>query len=312
MSLTLISSSKCHNGEVRRYSHQSAVNNCEMKFHVFVPGCISDRPVPVLYFLSGLTCTDENFITKACAIQGANRENIMLVCPDTSPRGADVPTSTSDSFIGLGAGFYIDATQEPWSKNYQMFSYITSELFNLVSSNFNVDKDRQSIFGHSMGGHGALISAFKKPGQYRSVSALAPICDAPIFPAVTEYLGKDVSKHQEYCAHLLARTYNGPHLDILVDQGTSDDFLPKLFPELLKEACAANTQHITLSHHMREGYPHNYWFIQTFIEDHIAFPCQASQQSSLNAFKQACVWCSSLAGWHPITCIHLYPGHVVD
>ncbi|EFA82519.1 esterase [Heterostelium album PN500] len=273
MSLQLLSTSKCYNGEVKRYSHQSKCNNCEMKFHVYLPATISKNAVPVLWFLSGITCTDENFITKSCALQFASREGIMLVCPDTSPRGAGIEGEQADWTLGLGAGFYVDATNEPWSNNYNMYTYITSELYDLVSTSFNIIKDKQSIFGHSMGGHGALISAFKNPSKYRSVSAFAPICNPVTFGenALTHYLGGDKTKWDVYNASVLAKSYQGPQLDILVDQGTADDFLYKLYPDQLIDACKSNSANINLTFNHREGYPHNYWFIQTFIEDHIVF-----------------------------------------
>jgi len=228
----------------------------------------------VLYWLSGLTCTDENFITKAGAQRAAAARGLLLVCPDTSPRGCNIPGEDASWDFGSGAGFYVDATQEPWAKHYRMYSYITDELPRLVGAALPADLSRQSITGHSMGGHGALICALKNPGKYRSVSAFAPISNPIECPwgvkAFSGYLGDDRSAWREWDATELAKSYAGPKLDILVSQGTADSFLTdkQLLPEALA-AAASNNDALALTLNMEEGYDHSYYFIATFIDQHI-------------------------------------------
>jgi S-formylglutathione hydrolase len=241
---------------------------------VFIPPQAKIGPVPVLYWLSGLTCTEENFIVKAGAQRVAAELGLAVVAPDTSPRGLSLPGDADSYDFGIGAGFYVDATEAPWSQGYRMYSYITKELFGIVASAFPVDPARVGIFGHSMGGNGALTVALKNPSCYKSVSAFAPISSPSRCPwgekALTGYLGADRNKWREYDATSLIedRGWNGPA--ILVDQGTQDQFLePQLKPELLKEACERIG--VPLNLRMQEGYDHSYYFIASFIEDHLRF-----------------------------------------
>eukprot|EP01132_Coremiostelium_polycephalum_P004503 gene4503-5616_t len=273
--IKLLSQSKCFNGEVRRYSHQSNVLDCEMKFHVYIPAKSSSSP-SVLWFLSGLTCTDENFITKSGVTKYASESNLFIVCPDTSPRGTNIEGEHDSWDFGSGAGFYVDATVEKWSKNYNMYSYVTKELFDLVNQEFEVNKDNHSIFGHSMGGHGALTCAMRNPSKYKSVSGFSPICNPMNVPwgkkNFTGYLGEDQSKWCQYDSSYLAKQYQGPLLNILIDQGTADEFLESnLHPQALIESANQNKDHINLELRFQDGYNHNYYFISTFIEDHIKF-----------------------------------------
>jgi S-formylglutathione hydrolase len=268
VSLKLNSQALCFGGTVGYYSHFSASCNSEMKFSVYSPP--KTAAVPVLYFLSGLTCTEENFMIKAGAQQFAAKYGVMLVAPDTSPRNTGITGEEDDWDLGTGAGFYIDATEMPWRSHYKMYSYITHELPQLIAENFAV-RDRQGIFGHSMGGHGALVCALRNPDRYRSVSAFAPIV-APIQcpwgqKAFTHYLGQDSETWKEYDATELIQShpFSSP---ILIDQGSADAFLKKqLLPELFQAACDRVDQSLTLR--MQPGYDHSYYFISTFIEDHI-------------------------------------------
>jgi S-formylglutathione hydrolase len=275
--LNLINQSACFGGTVEFYSHASSTCNSDMKFAVYQPPQARSRPVPVLYFLSGLTCTEENFMVKAGAQQFAAKYGVMLVAPDTSPRGRGIPGEEDDWDFGTGAGFYVDATEAPWSQYYRMYSYITQELPELIAANFSVQSDypsggtashRQGIFGHSMGGHGALICALKNPTQYKSVSAFAPIAAPMQCPwgqkAFSNYLGNNPDDASEL---VLTTQRDRP---ILIDQGMADPFLEKqLMPEKFEQACAKAGQPLTLRRHA--GYDHGYYFIATFIEDHIRF-----------------------------------------
>ena len=242
-----------------------------MKFAVYLPPQAQFEALPVLYFLSGLTCTEENVMAKAGAQQFAAKCGVVLVAPDTSPRGAGIPGEDDDWDFGTGAGFYVDATEEPWRSHYQMYSYITQELPTLIAEHFPVNVDRQSIFGHSMGGHGALVCALRNPDQYRSVSAFAPIVAPSRVPwgqkAFTNYLGVNQEAWRSYDASELVLTTQLKH-SILIDQGTADTFLEKqLVPQVFEQACTEVGQPLTLR--MQEGYDHSYYFISTFIEDHI-------------------------------------------
>jgi len=245
-----------------------------MRFGVFLPPQAPARQVPALYWLSGLTCTEENFIVKAGAQRVAAELGVALVVPDTSPRGLDIPGESASYDFGLGAGFYVDATVEPWSRGYRMYSYVLKELREFVAANFPVDPSRAGIFGHSMGGHGALTIALKNPQSYKSVSAFAPICSPIRCPwgekALAGYLGDDRARWREYDATALIeeRGWKGPPL--LVDQGTEDKFLDiQLKPDLLRAACTERK--VPLELRMRTGYDHSYFFIASFIEDHIRF-----------------------------------------
>lgn len=259
-----------HGGTQEVWSHTSDTVNGDMRFGVYLPPQIKAQECPVLYWLSGLTCTEQNFITKAGAQQWAAKHGIIVVAPDTSPRGADVADDESYD-LGQGAGFYINATQNPWAAHYKMFDYVTEELPALVNKHFPAT-NRKSIFGHSMGGHGALICALKKPQAYQSVSAFAPIA-APTQVAwgqkvFKNYLGDDQSTWREWdsCA-LLAQ--GKAKQNLLVDQGDADEFLPNLQPHLLEAAAKTGGHALTLR--MQEGYDHSYYFIASFMADHFAF-----------------------------------------
>lgn len=243
-----------------------------MNFAVYLPPQAQSQPAPILYYLSGLTCTEENFITKAGAQQYAAEFGIMLVAPDTSPRNTGISEEDEAWDLGSGAGFYVNATQDPWRKHYQMYSYVTQELPALIAANFLVKSNRQSIFGHSMGGHGALICALKNPQQYRSVSAFAPIAAPMSCPwgnkSFTAYLGTDRQKWAEYDASELVR-HTQLNSTVLIDQGTEDQFYQQqqLLPENFKAACDRAGQKINLR--WQTGYDHSYFTISTFINDHI-------------------------------------------
>ncbi|MBW4433840.1 MAG: S-formylglutathione hydrolase [Pelatocladus maniniholoensis HA4357-MV3] len=271
MSVALISESKCFDGKLSFYRHPSISCNGEMRFAVYQPPQVNTEPVPVLYFLSGLTCTEENFMAKAGAQRFAAKYGLMLVVPDTSPRNTGIPGEDEDWDFGTGAGFYIDATVEPWASHYRMYSYVVDELPAVIAENFPAIPDRQSIFGHSMGGHGALICAMRNPQKYKSVSAFAPIT-APIRcpwgqKAFSRYLGEDLEAWPAYDASELVKQV-GYHSQILIDQGTADKFLPEqLLVDTFDKACAEVNQPLNLRY--QEGYDHSYYFIASFIEDHI-------------------------------------------
>ncbi|EGC40125.1 hypothetical protein DICPUDRAFT_74322 [Dictyostelium purpureum] len=273
MSIKLLSTSKCFGGEIRRYSHQSDTLSCEMKFHVYVPPK-SDKKPSILYFLGGLTCTDENFIQKGGAPQYAANCNIFLVCPDSSPRG--VPAGEEDCWSGpgAGAGYYLNASNEKYKKHYNMYDYITKELYTLISTEFKdlTNTEKQSIFGHSMGGMGALNIFFKNSNLYKSISAFSPISN-PIncewaSKALKSYLGDDQSKLEEYDPTFVLKSYSGPKVDLLVDIGTADEFFNDLKVDKLKEV---NNQNINLTLRHQDGYNHGYFYVSTFMKDHIEF-----------------------------------------
>jgi len=270
-------SNKMFGGQMNRYKHKSEVCNCEMTFSVYVPE--GKGPFPVLYFLSGLTCTDLNFVDKSGAQQFAAKYQVILVVNDTSPRGLGYPGEADTWSFGVGAGMYVDATQDPWKTGYRMYSYVTQELPAIIHSNFpTADKNRASIFGHSMGGHGALVIALKNPGKYKSVSAFAPISNPSVVPwgefAIGKYLGDDKESWKAYDATELVKSYSGPKLNILIDQGDKDDFLEnQLKPNNFVEAAKGNPN-INVQFRMQEGYAHGYPFVSTFIEDHIRHHAQ--------------------------------------
>jgi len=272
MSVTVRSEQACFGGTIGFYSHASTETGTEMKFSVFVPATASSRSRPALYFLAGLTCTEETFMIKANALRHAAELGLVVVTPDTSPRGLGLPGEDDDWDFGTGAGFYLDAEAEPWKRNYCMYSYVTRELPAIVEANFPVEAGRRGVFGHSMGGHGALTIALKNPQAYRSVSAFAPICNPVVVPwgekAFGNYLGPDRARWAAWDAcELLKRgsRFPGP---ILVDQGLRDQFLSnQLRPEALEAAAASAAQELVLRRH--GDYDHSYWFIQTFIEDHL-------------------------------------------
>lgn len=278
MNLEQVASNRCFGGEQLQYTHDSTVLQCQMRFSIFLPSKAKNEKVPVLYWLSGLTCTDENFIQKAGAQQYAEQYGIAIVAPDTSPRGEGVPDDSEGAYdFGLGAGFYVNATQEPWSQHYRMYDYITEELPAIINDNFSVDAERVSIFGHSMGGHGALTIALKNPESYRSVSAFAPIVAPMRCPwgekALSNYLGDDREAWRQYDAtELIANVEQ--QIPMLVDQGTGDQFLEEqLKPELLVEAAKKVAYPLELR--MQEGYDHSYFFMVSFIGEHIAFHAKA-------------------------------------
>jgi len=271
--ITETMSAKCFGGYQKVFSHDSKELKCNMKFAIYLPPKCESEKVPCLYWLSGLTCNEHNFIQKSGAQRYAAEHGVAIVCPDTSPRGCNIEGEEDNFYFGTGAGFYVNATLPKWKENYRMYSYVTEELPALINSNFPVLPDRQSVFGHSMGGHGALICALKNPGKYRSVSALSPVCHPTICPwgkvVLPGYLGDDEEAWKEYDATLLLETYQGPPMEILIDQGKDDKFLQdkQLLPEYFVKACADNQMPVIYRVH--EGYDHGYYFIATFIEDHI-------------------------------------------
>lgn len=274
--ITLVSSNKCFGGYQRVYSHHSKELSCDMKFAVYLPPQSDDADVklPVLYWLSGLTCNETNFIHKAGAQKYAAEHGIILVCPDTSPRGVNLPGEDDSYDFGSGAGFYVDATADPWKKHYRMFSYVTKELIEVVTRNFATLEGAQGIFGHSMGGHGALISALRCPGVYKSVSAFAPIANPTQCAwgkkAFAGYIGDDTEQWNEWDATELVKKYNGPHLQILIEQGANDEFLPnQLLPDNLIKAC--RDARIACIYNKHDGYDHSYYFIASFVSEHIAY-----------------------------------------
>ena len=277
MSLETISETNCFGGRIGFYRHASSVNHCDMQFSVFVPPQAADDIVPVVTFLSGLTCTEENFMVKSGAQRVAAELGIMLVSPDTSPRGDDVPDDADKDYdFGLAAGFYLNASEEPWSRNYQMYDYVTTELQDAVFNNFPGDRTRHGLTGHSMGGHGALVIGLRNADMFHSLSAFAPICTTLHSPwgqkALGYYLGKDTSSWHEYDACELARNVSDPTRwsRILVDQGGADIYLEEqLKPELLK--AASDESGLPLDLRIHDGYDHGYFFISTFIEEHLRF-----------------------------------------
>jgi S-formylglutathione hydrolase len=271
-----IASSGCFDGEVRRIRHASDSCACDMIFGVFLPPQAREKPVPVLYWLSGLTCTDENFMIKSGAQRVASELGIAIVCPDTSPRGTDFPGEHDDYDFGSGAGFYVNATQPPWSANYHMYDYVTGELPALVRRNLPVT-DRCGISGHSMGGHGALVCYLRNPGRYCSVSAFAPICHPSESgwgrKAFRRYLGDDRDEWAHYDATLLIGDAK-EKLPLLIDQGSNDEWLDEqLMPGALEQAAIAG--HYPLELRKQEGYDHGYYFVSTFIEDHLRHHAKA-------------------------------------
>ncbi len=271
--LKTISEQQAFGGTIGFYGHESVETKTVMKFAVFVPPAARQRKVPGLYYLAGLTCTEETFVIKAGALRFAAEHGLALIAPDTSPRGANLPGEDESWDFGTGAGFYVDAEAVPWAGHYRMYSYVTKELPALIESSFPIDPARRGIFGHSMGGHGALIIALKNPARYQSVSAFAPIANPVAVPwgekAFSNYLGPDKARWENWDASLLMRRQPYPGA-ILADQGGADQFLAdQLHPAALAEAAAASGQQLTLRR--QEGYDHSYWFIQSFIADHLAW-----------------------------------------
>ncbi|MGA9698435.1 MULTISPECIES: S-formylglutathione hydrolase [Acinetobacter] len=271
--MELIQHNRCFDGEQRIYAFNSKWLKGEAKFGIFLPPqALRGQPCPALFYLAGLTCTEETFSIKAHAQRLATQLGLILISPDTSPRGEQV--AQGDSWdIGQGAGFYINATQTPWAEHYQMESFIADELYDLVTQNFPVQADSIGIFGHSMGGHGALTLAFKYPEKFKSVSAFAPICAPSQCPwgekAFSNYLGEDRNEWLKHDATALIQEKGALFKEILIDQGSKDQFYAQLNPVLFKQACAEVAQSLTLREH--EGYDHGYYFIQSFIDDHLQF-----------------------------------------
>ena len=270
-----LSENRAFGGTQGVYRHASTATQCDMTFGLFMPEEASDGPVPLLWYLSGLTCTHENAMTKAGAQAWAADQGIALVFPDTSPRGEGVANDEAYD-LGQGAGFYVNATQEPWAPHFNMWDYLASELPTLLGDSFAVDLSRQAITGHSMGGHGALTLAMGLPGRFRSVSAFAPICNPSASDwgrkQLTAYLGVDESKWARHDATLMMQEtgFDGP---ILIDTGTTDQFIDLLQPEALAQAMTARRREGTLR--LQRGYDHSYFFVSSFIEEHITFHAEA-------------------------------------
>jgi len=273
--LVLLSEHACFGGVQRFYRHASREIGLPMRFSVYLPPQTALAKVPALLYLAGLTCNEETFMIKAGAQRVAAEFGLALIAPDTSPRGAGVSGETESWDFGVGAGFYLDASAAPWAKNYRMESYLTTELLPLVAQELAVDGSRVGIFGHSMGGHGALTLALKHPGLFKSVSAFAPICAPTQCPwgqkAFAGYLGPDTElwAAHDACALMSNRTTALHPESILIDQGLADQFLPtQLNPHLFEQACAKAAQPLTLRRHA--GYDHGYYFVSTFMADHLA------------------------------------------
>lgn len=270
-----LSENKAFGGVQGVYRHRSAACDCDMTFGLFLPEEAADGPVPVLWYLSGLTCTHENAMTKAGAQGWAAEQGIALVFPDTSPRGAGVADDEAYD-LGQGAGFYVNATQAPWAPHFRMWDYLAEELPALLTDRFAIDPDRQAITGHSMGGHGALTLAMNLPDRFRSVSAFAPIAHPAASDwgrkQLTAYLGADEAGWARHDATLMMRAagFDGP---VLIDQGANDQFLDLLKPEALAAAIAERRQQAVFR--MQPGYDHSYFFVSSFIEDHVTFHAQA-------------------------------------
>lgn len=271
--MELVQSNRSFDGEQRIYRFNSISLQGESRFGIYLPAqALAGQACPTLFYLAGLTCTEQTFAIKAHAQRLAAQLGLILVTPDTSPRGEQV--AQGDHWdIGQGAGFYINATQAPWAEHFQMESYIVEELYDLVIQQFAVQAERIGIFGHSMGGHGALTLALKYPEKFKSVSAFAPICAPSQCPwgekAFSNYLGSDQAEWLKHDASALVQTKTAHFADILIDQGLSDQFYSQLNPALFQQACQAAGQPLTLREHA--GYDHGYYFIQSFIDDHLQF-----------------------------------------
>ncbi len=271
--LTKLSESRCFDGRQLQYQHRSQALGCDMRFSVFLPPDADMGPVPVLYWLSGLTCTDENFVSKAGAQKAAAELGLAILCPDTSPRGVNIAGEDDDWDFGSGAGFYLNATCSPWSDHYRMYDYVVNELPSLSETFLPLDGQRRAISGHSMGGHGALVCGLRNSDCYRSISAFAPIVSPSTCPwgqkAFQGYLGEDQHAWKQYdSCELIAQAEI--HLPILIDQGLKDQFLEQqLRPQLLEKACEENGYPLILR--LQDGYDHSYYFIASFIEDHLRF-----------------------------------------
>jgi S-formylglutathione hydrolase len=275
-SIERVSESRCFEGRHLVYKHASEVCACTMRFAVFLPPAAERAPVPGLYWLSGLTCTEENFSVKAGAQRYAAELGLALIIPDTSPRGVNIPGEDAQMDVGTGAGFYVNATEAPWAAHYRMYDYVRDELPAVVTANLPIDGARKSISGHSMGGHGAIVIGIGNANSYRSVSAFAPIAAATQSAwgqhALSAYLGADRQRWLAYDAAAVIRARPSKH-ELLVDQGMADPYLDQLRPNDLKEVCRASGQRLT--YRERAGYDHGYYFVSTFIADHLRFHAAA-------------------------------------
>ncbi len=273
--LKLLSEHASFGGALRFYEHDSHEIGLPMRFSAYLPPqAVAGKPCPAIVYLAGLTCSEETFMIKAGAQRVAAREGLILIAPDTSPRNANLPGDSEHWDLGVGAGFYVDATEQPWSRHYRMYSYVVSELHALALANLPIDAERIGIMGHSMGGHGALTIALRNAGQYRSVSAFAPIAAPMRCPwgqkAFSAYLGADRESWEQYDASVLMAAAGRVRFagGILIDQGLNDKFLAEqLYPDVFEEACRAVGQALTLRRHA--GYDHGYYFIASFVEDHL-------------------------------------------
>ena len=273
MSLEQVSASKCFGGTQHVFAHAAETTACTMRFSAYLPPQAEAGPRPVLYYLSGLTCTEENFTVKAAAQRHAAEHGVIVIAPDTSPRGDGVADDEAWD-LGTGAGFYVNATRDPWAAHYRMYDYVVEELPRVVAAGLPVDPERQSVMGHSMGGHGALVVALRNPDRYRSVSVLAPICHPSATDlgkrAFTAYLGEDEAAWKEYDALELVRAGRTTR-PILIDQGDADDFYKAgaMKVEAFRDACRGAGQEVTLR--LQPGYDHAYFFVQTFMPEHLAW-----------------------------------------
>ena len=276
MALELVSEARCFAGRQLTYRHQSKACACDMRFAAYLPAAAEKGPVPALYWLSGLTCTEENFSVKSGAQRYAAELGLALIIPDTSPRGVDLPGEDDLMNVGSGAGFYLNATEAPWSAHYRMYDYIADELVAVANENLPLDPERKSISGHSMGGHGALVIGTRNADAYRSISAFSPISAASMSAwgeqAFSAYLGDDRSRWLEYDAAAVIREQPSRHR-LLVDQGAADPFLEQLRPAELRKACEASGQ--ALDYRERTGYDHGYFFVSTFIGEHLRFHAES-------------------------------------
>lgn len=276
MRLEPVSESRCFDGRQLTYRHASKTCACDMQFAVFLPPQAERAAVPAVYWLSGLTCTEENFSVKSGAQRYAAELGLALVIPDTSPRGLDLAGQDEFINVGTGAGFYLNATEAPWAGHYNMYDYVSHELVNVVNAGLPIDPARKSISGHSMGGHGALTIGLRNAANYRSISAFAPISSASRsawgHQALTAYLGADESSWLDYDACAVIRAHPSEHV-LLVDQGAADPFLEQLMPDELEAACAEAGQALDLR--LREGYDHSYFFVGSFISEHLRFHAEA-------------------------------------
>ena len=274
--LEIVGESRCFDGRQITFRHRSEVCACTMRFAVYLPPAAAHGRVPAVYWLSGLTCTEDNFSVKAGAQRYAAALGLALIIPDTSPRGVDIPGENDAIDVGSGAGFYVNATQAPWAPHYRMYDYVSQELVAVANGDLPIDPERKSISGHSMGGHGALVVGLRNAALYRSISAFSPISAASKSPwgrrAFAAYLGDNEADWLAYDAAAVIRAQPSSH-ELLVDQGAADPYLDNLRPDDLKAACAAAGQRLTFRE--RPGYDHGYFFVATYIEEHLRFHAAA-------------------------------------